>query len=102
MCSGDGMHAVTYELAWRHLHDPTHRASAEVRKQLGHNLKSSIQYTFRLATLDDPFYPTEGYAIRSAQTSPVMCTALQHLCEHGHWIVRSDLIVVSISFTLVQ
>lgn len=64
LCSGDGMHAVTYELAWRYLHDPTRRASQEIRKQLGHNLKSSLQYVFRLATLDDPYYPTEGYALR--------------------------------------
>ena len=60
---------MTYELAWRHLHDDTKRASEEVRRQMGHNLKSSLQYTYRQATLDDPFYPTAGYAFRCAPAS---------------------------------
>ncbi|CAL5228989.1 g12227 [Coccomyxa viridis] len=64
--SADGTHALTYELAWRHLHDPTRRASPQVRKQLGHNLKSSLQYVYRWVTLDDPYYPTEGYGLRSS------------------------------------
>ena len=42
------------------------RASPQVRKQLGHNLKSSLQYVYRWVTLDDPYYPTQGYGLRCA------------------------------------
>ena len=45
------------------------RASPQVRKQLGHNLKSSLQYVYRWVTLDDPYYPTEGFGLRYALLS---------------------------------
>ena len=81
-CSADGTHALTYELAWRHLHDPTRRASPQVRKQLGHNLKSSLQYVYRWVTLDDPYYPTEGFGLRCVQTALLTDISLKSSSLH--------------------
>lgn len=58
--SEDARHAVSYELAWRRLSDPTRLASRAVQQQLGDQLKSAIRHIMRANTLDNPHYPTSG------------------------------------------
>ncbi len=62
----DGAHAVTYELGWRKLEDPSRHASRAVRQQLGDSLKSSIAYTCRYETFADPLLPYDGFGVRCA------------------------------------
>ena len=79
----DGAHAVTYELGWRKLADPSRHASRAVRQQAGHNLKSSVAYTYRFDSFADPMLPYDGFGFRCGDRSPALtlgtCVAL--LCE---------------------
>ncbi|KAK9700003.1 hypothetical protein RND81_08G210300 [Saponaria officinalis] len=55
-------HELMYNLTWRTLTDPSQMSGASVRKQLGHNLLSSLKYTFKVDKRDSPLRPTQGYA----------------------------------------
>ena len=59
-CSEDGQHAVSYELGWRRLSDPTRTASRAVLSQLGDKLLSSVKYVNRRDTFDNPAFPMQG------------------------------------------
>ncbi|CAL8469714.1 g9256 [Coccomyxa elongata] len=63
--SPDGTHAVAYDLAWCKIRAEA-EASAAVRRQTGHKLKSALSYIFRHYTLDDLQYPTSGMGFRSS------------------------------------
>ncbi len=67
MNSPDGTHAVAYDLAWCKIRAEA-EASAAVRRQTGHKLKSALSYIFRHYTLDDLHYPTSGMGFRCAWT----------------------------------
>lgn len=79
-------HDVSYNLAWRTLNDPDHKASRSIRRQLGHALLSSIKYTFKIDHRDSALRPTRGYAFRSATQvagigpdSRLLCFARQEM-----------------------
>jgi len=59
--AGDGPGTVDYEIAWRDVQDPTRMASREVRRQLGHSLKSAVTHTYVSDRLDRQVRPTSGY-----------------------------------------
>ncbi|KAK8517162.1 hypothetical protein V6N13_092448 [Hibiscus sabdariffa] len=59
-------HEVTYNLAWRTLTDPSQMSSRSVRRQLGHNLLSSLKYTFKFDRRNSSMRPTRGYAFVSS------------------------------------
>ena len=40
-------HSLAYEAGWRTITDPSRAASPAVAAQLGHSLKSAVEYTFR-------------------------------------------------------
>lgn len=61
----DEHHDLTYNLTWRSLMDPSHRASRSIRRQLGHTLLSSIKYTYKIDERDSPVRPTRGFAFAS-------------------------------------
>jgi hypothetical protein len=79
LLSDDGAHAVTYELGWRELADPSTRASRAVRLQAGHNLKSSVTYTYRFDSFAEPMLPYDGFGIKCDECEPI-CT---------HFLARS-------------
>ncbi|KAJ8449027.1 hypothetical protein Cgig2_004082 [Carnegiea gigantea] len=56
-------HDLEYNLTWRTLTDPSRMAGASVRRQLGHNLLSSLKYTYKADHMDSPLRPTQGYAL---------------------------------------
>ncbi|KAJ4830444.1 hypothetical protein Tsubulata_029849 [Turnera subulata] len=58
-------HELAYNLAWRTLTDPSQMGSSPVRRQLGHDLLSSLKYTFKLDRRNSPMRPTRGYAFVS-------------------------------------
>lgn len=58
-------HDLAYNLAWRTLTDPTQMSSRSIRRQLGHNLLSSLKYTFKIDRRNSPLRPTQGYAFLS-------------------------------------
>ncbi|GAB4827623.1 hypothetical protein Ancab_034507 [Ancistrocladus abbreviatus] len=58
-------HDLVYNLTWRTLTDPSQMASREVRRQLGHNLLSSLKYTFKVDRRNSPLRPTRGYCFVS-------------------------------------
>ncbi|KAK8629633.1 hypothetical protein V6N13_078466 [Hibiscus sabdariffa] len=58
-------HDVAYNIAWRTLTDPSQVASRSVRRQLGHNLLSSLKYTFKVDRRNSTMRPTRGYAFFS-------------------------------------
>ncbi|KAH7672591.1 outer membrane protein insertion porin family protein [Dioscorea alata] len=58
-------HDLSYNLTWRALADPSQMASKSVRRQLGHNLLSSIKYTFKVDHRDSFLRPRTGYAFLS-------------------------------------
>ncbi|OMO75954.1 Bacterial surface antigen (D15) [Corchorus olitorius] len=58
-------HDLAYNLAWRTLTDPSQMSSRSVRRQLGHNLLSSLKYTFKFDRRDSSMRPTRGYAFAS-------------------------------------
>ncbi|XP_022764973.1 sorting and assembly machinery component 50 homolog [Durio zibethinus] len=58
-------HDVAYNLAWRTLTDPSQMSSRSVRRQLGHNLLSSLKYTFKFDRRNSSMRPTRGYAFVS-------------------------------------
>uniref|UniRef100_A0A7N0TZW5 POTRA domain-containing protein n=1 Tax=Kalanchoe fedtschenkoi TaxID=63787 RepID=A0A7N0TZW5_KALFE len=55
-------HDLTYNLAWRHLTNPSEMSSSSVRRQLGQNLLSSLKYTFSIDRRNSSSRPTHGYA----------------------------------------
>ncbi|XP_048325445.2 uncharacterized protein LOC107413914 [Ziziphus jujuba] len=58
-------HDLAYNLGWRTLSDPSQMASRSIRRQLGHGLLSSLNYTFKLDKRNSPVRPTHGYAFVS-------------------------------------
>ncbi|KAJ4830443.1 hypothetical protein Tsubulata_029848 [Turnera subulata] len=58
-------HDVVYTLGWRALTDPTQLASRPIRRQLGHDLLSSLKYTFKIDRRNSPVRPTRGFAFVS-------------------------------------
>jgi outer membrane protein insertion porin family len=58
-------HDLAYNLSWRTLTDPSQLASRSIRSQLGHNLISSLKYTFKIDRRNSPLRPTRGYAFVS-------------------------------------
>ncbi len=64
MRSEDGTHALSYELGWRLLADPSQSASQAVLSQLGHNLKSAAKYVHQRETINDPYFPSAGWGFR--------------------------------------
>ena len=65
VASEDGHHALTYELGWQRLADPSQRASRPVIGQLGDQVKSAARYIFRHETFDNSLAPTAGWGVRS-------------------------------------
>ena len=65
---------MTYELGWRELADPSTRASRAVRLQAGHNLKSSVTYTYRFDSFAEPLLPYDGFGIK--------CDKCEHIRTH--------------------
>jgi len=59
-CSETGRHALSYELGWRRLSDPSRRASRSTIDQLGDQLKSAFKYNFITSTMDDMTFPRKG------------------------------------------
>ncbi|KAL9231445.1 hypothetical protein vseg_006675 [Gypsophila vaccaria] len=55
-------HELMYNLTWRTLTDPSQMSGASIRRQLGHNLLSSLKYTFKADKRDSSLRPTRGYA----------------------------------------
>ncbi|XVE80174.1 hypothetical protein DITRI_Ditri14bG0118600 [Diplodiscus trichospermus] len=58
-------HNVEYHLAWRTLTDPSQMSLSSIRMQLGHNLLSSLKYTFKIDRRNSLVRPTRGYAFVS-------------------------------------
>ncbi|TYI78255.1 hypothetical protein E1A91_D06G198100v1 [Gossypium mustelinum] len=58
-------HDLAYNLAWRTLTDPSQMSSRSIRRQLGHNLLSSLKYTFKFDRRNSTMRPTRGYAFVS-------------------------------------
>ncbi|XP_010558067.1 PREDICTED: SAM50-like protein SPAC17C9.06 [Tarenaya hassleriana] len=58
-------HDLVYTVAWRNLIDPSQMASRSVRRQLGHNLLSTLKYTFKYDQRNSFLRPTRGYAFVS-------------------------------------
>ncbi len=56
---------MAYDLAWCKITAEA-EASAAVRRQTGHKLKSALSYIFRHYTLDDLHYPSSGMGFRCA------------------------------------
>lgn len=61
-----GAQRVDYELSWRTLSDPGHRASRSVARGLGHSLKSSLRHGWAVDARDSPHQPQSGWAARTA------------------------------------
>ncbi|KAJ7533150.1 hypothetical protein O6H91_13G035000 [Diphasiastrum complanatum] len=61
----DEHHDLNYNLTWRDLRDPSHRASREIRRHLGHALLSSIKYTYKIDERNSSIRPTTGFAFSS-------------------------------------
>ncbi|XP_072997881.1 uncharacterized protein [Typha latifolia] len=59
-------HDLIYNLTWRTLTDPSRMSSKSIRRQLGHNLLSSIKYTYKIDRRDSHLRPTRGYAFLSS------------------------------------
>ena len=81
-CRDDGAHALTYELGWRKLEDPSRHASRAVRLQAGHSVKSSLAYTCRYETFADPLLPYDGFGVRCACWRAGMPPALHDHSTH--------------------
>ncbi|GER50938.1 outer membrane OMP85 family protein [Striga asiatica] len=60
-----GKHSLSYNLSWRTLTDPSQMSSHTVRRQLGHNLLSSLKYVFKVDRRDSSLRPTRGHAFVS-------------------------------------
>ncbi|XWS09960.1 hypothetical protein CRYUN_Cryun39dG0034800 [Craigia yunnanensis] len=58
-------HNLAYHLAWRTLADPSQMSGSSVRRQLGHNLLSSLKYTLKIDRRNSLVRPTQGYAFVS-------------------------------------
>ncbi|XVE69462.1 hypothetical protein DITRI_Ditri09bG0154200 [Diplodiscus trichospermus] len=58
-------HDVAYNLSWRTLTDPSQMSSRSIRRQLGHNLLSSLKYTFKFDRRNSSMRPTRGYSFVS-------------------------------------
>lgn len=62
--SSGGLHAFSYDLAWRLLTDPSRRASPAICGQLGHSVKSAVAYDFNWDERDGAGRPKSGRALR--------------------------------------
>ncbi|CAA0836624.1 Outer membrane OMP85 family protein [Striga hermonthica] len=60
-----GSHSLSYNLSWCTLTDPSQMSSHTVRRQLGHNLLSSLKYAFKVDRRDSSLRPTRGHAFLS-------------------------------------
>ncbi|XWS10599.1 hypothetical protein CRYUN_Cryun38cG0010200 [Craigia yunnanensis] len=58
-------HNLDYHLAWRILADSSQMSSSSVRRQLGHNLLSSLKHTLKIDRRNSLVRPTRGYAFVS-------------------------------------
>ncbi|KAL8161046.1 hypothetical protein V2J09_012535 [Rumex salicifolius] len=59
-------HDLSYNLAWRTLMtDPSQMASSSIRRQLGHNLLSSLKYSYKVDHMNSCSRPTSGYCFAS-------------------------------------
>ncbi|KAK4835815.1 hypothetical protein QYF36_014912 [Acer negundo] len=58
-------HDLAYNFAWRTLTDPSQMSSMSIRRQLGHNLLSSLKYTFKFDKRNSTVRPTRGHAFVS-------------------------------------
>ncbi|XP_022733568.1 uncharacterized protein LOC111287342 [Durio zibethinus] len=58
-------HNLDYHLALRNLADPSQMSSSSVRRQLRHNLLSSLKYTLKIDRRNSLVRPTRGYAFVS-------------------------------------
>ena len=58
--SNTGKHALSYELGWRRLSDPSGRASRSTIGQLGDQIKSAVKYSFAHSAMDNPTFPRNG------------------------------------------
>ncbi|KAL8170876.1 LOW QUALITY PROTEIN: hypothetical protein V2J09_022680 [Rumex salicifolius] len=58
-------HDLSFNIAWRTLMDPSKTASSSIRRQLGHNLLSSLKYSFKNDRRDSSVRPTSGYCFAS-------------------------------------
>ncbi|GER46622.1 outer membrane OMP85 family protein [Striga asiatica] len=56
-----GRHSLSYNLSWSTLTDPSQMSSHTVRRQLGHNLLSSLKYAFKVDLRDSSLRPTRGH-----------------------------------------
>ena len=59
-CSENGRHAVSYELGWRRLSDPSRRASRAIMQELGDQVKSALKYSFAHSAMDNTTFPRNG------------------------------------------
>lgn len=64
--SETGRHALSYELGWRRLSDPSRRASRSTINQLGDQIKSAFKYNFMTSTMDDMTFPRNGWNLRAS------------------------------------
>ncbi|RKP20226.1 hypothetical protein ROZALSC1DRAFT_28275 [Rozella allomycis CSF55] len=62
-----GMHSFCYEASWRSISSFTPSVSSIIRRQAGHNLKSSVSHSFQHSTLNHPLVPTKGYSVKLHQ-----------------------------------
>lgn len=58
-------HDLAYNLTWRTLSDQSQMSSRSIRRQLGHNVLSSLKYSFKIDRRNSPLRPTRGYAFLS-------------------------------------
>ncbi|KAL8137488.1 hypothetical protein V2J09_003489 [Rumex salicifolius] len=58
-------HDLSYNLTWRTLMDPSQMASRSIRRLLGHNLLSSLKYTFKVDRRNSSLRPSRGYCFGS-------------------------------------
>ncbi|KAL8162815.1 hypothetical protein V2J09_014304 [Rumex salicifolius] len=58
-------HDLSFNIAWRTLTDPSKMASSSIRSQLGHNLLSSVKYSYKNDRRDSSVRPTSGYCFAS-------------------------------------
>ena len=57
-------HELKYTLDWRHIYGIEKDASATVRRNAGHSLKSAISHTMTYSSLDAAAFPTTGVLLK--------------------------------------
>jgi len=99
-----GPHELGYELSWRALSDPSHAASAAVRRQLGHSCKSSLRYAFLADTRDAAAAPRAGWALRAAAElaglGPASTARFLRAEAEGQWATALPLRGTALALTL--